>query len=101
MKYMVTTTPRPLPPPPEMFDAAMEWLEGKIDDGTLDCVYGFLEGGGFSVANVDSHKDAFELMTDYPLFGMVDWQIRPLMEFGEERETIRAKLEEAHAAMAA
>ncbi len=101
MKYMVITTPRPLPPPPEMFDAAMAWIEDKLDDGTFDCVYGYLTGGGFSVTNADSHHDAFEIMADYPMFGMVDWEIRPLLEFGgTEQETIRGKLVEAQAALA-
>lgn len=100
MKYMVSASPRPLPPPPELFDAAMEWLEEKLDDGTFDCVYGFMEGGGFSVANVDSHDEAFELMTDYPLFGLVDWEVRPLFELGDQRDRIRAKLAEAQEALA-
>ncbi len=101
MKYMVTATPGPMPPQPEALDAAMDWLEGKLKDGTFDCVYGFLEGGGFSVTNAGSHSDAFQIMADYPLYGMVSWEIRPLMEFKQEYETIRAKLVEAHAAMAA
>ena len=101
MKYMITATPGPMPPTPELMDAAMDWLQGKLDDGTFDCVYGFLEGGGFSVSNADSHSEAFHLMADYPLFGMVSWDIRPVMEFKEEYETIRGKLVEAHAAMAA
>jgi hypothetical protein len=44
MKYMVIARPGPLPPSPEQFDAAFEWLRGQLDDGTLDCLYGFLEG---------------------------------------------------------
>jgi hypothetical protein len=100
MKYLVTTTPRPMPPPPEVFDAAMQWIEDKVDDGTFDCVYGFLDGGGFSVTNTESHSEAFELMTEYPMFGFVDWEIRPLMAFGENQDRIRGKLEEAQAAIA-
>ena len=53
MKYFVSATPGPMPPTPEQLDAALDWLEGKRNDGTFDCVYGRLEGGGFSVANVD------------------------------------------------
>ena len=100
MKYMITATPGPMPPPPEVMDAAMDWLQAKLDDGTFDCVYGFLEGGGFSVVNAGSHNEAFHLMADYPLFGMVSWGIRPVMELREEYETIRGKLVEAQAAMA-
>jgi hypothetical protein len=88
-----------MPPTPEQFDTALEWLQGKVDDGTFDCVFGFLEGGGFSVANVNSHSEVLDLMTDYPLFGLATWEVRPLLEFREGTETIRAKLAEAQAAM--
>ena len=71
MKYQVTATPGPLPPSPELFDAALDWLQAKLEDGTFDCIYGFLEGGGLSVVNVDSHAALLELMAEYPLFGMV------------------------------
>ena len=100
MKYMISATPGPMPPTPEQFDEAMSWLEGKREDGTFDCVFGFLEGGGFSITNADSHRGALDLMADYPLFGLVSWEVRPVLEFKEGTETIRAKLAEAQAAMA-
>ena len=99
MKYFVSATPGPMPPAPEQLDAALDWLEGKLNDGTFDCVFGHLEGGGFSVVNVDSHSDAMELMADYPLFGLVTWEVRPLLEFREGTDTVRAKLVEAQVAM--
>jgi hypothetical protein len=99
MKYYVSPTPGPMPPTPEQFDASMSWVEGKLNDGTFDCVFGFLEGGGFSVVNANSHREVLDLMADYPLFGLVVWEVRPLLEFKEGIETIRAKLAEAQAAM--
>jgi hypothetical protein len=102
MKYFISATPAgSMPPSPEQFDAAIEWLEGKVDDGTFDCIFGFLEGGGFSVANVDSHREALELMAEYPLFGLVEWDVRPLLEFREGTDILRSKLAEAQAAMSA
>lgn len=101
MKYYVKATPGPLPPSPDQFDAAIEWLEAKRSDGTFDCIYGFLEGGGFSVTNADSHAAVLELMAEYPLFGMVTWDVEPLLEFQEGLDTVRAKLVEAQAAMGA
>jgi hypothetical protein len=97
MKYCVTARPGVMPPSPEQFDAAMEWLRIRLDDGTFDCLYGFLEGGGFSIANVASHSEVLDLMTEYPLYGLVEWDVRPLLEFGEGTDTIRAKLVEAQA----
>ena len=101
MKYFVTAKPGPMPPSPEQFDAAMDWLGTRLDDGTFDCLYGFLEGGGFSISNASSHSEALAMMTEYPLYGLVEWEVRPVLEFGEGMETIRAKLAEAQAAMSA
>lgn len=100
MKYYVSATPGPMPPTPEQFDAALGWLEDKLDSGTFDCVFGFLEGGGFSITNADSHRELLEMMADYPLFGLVTFDVRPLLEFKEGTDTIRTKLGEAQAAMA-
>ncbi len=99
MKYFIAARPGPMPPSPEQFDASIDWLDAKVQDGTFDCIFGFLEGGGFSVANVDSHREALELMAEYPLFGLVTWEVRPVLEFKEGIDTLRAKLAEAQAAM--
>jgi hypothetical protein len=99
MKYYVSATPGPMPPSPEQFDAALAWLDGKLSDGTFDCIYGFMEGGGFSITNADSHRQLLDLMADYPLYGMVTWEVRPLLNFREGNDVIRAKLVQAHAAM--
>jgi hypothetical protein len=100
MKYFVSATPGPMPPTPEQFDSAINWLDDKLNDGTFDCIFGFMEGGGFGVTNADSHRDVLDLMADYPLFGLVSWEVRPLLEFKEGVDTVRAKLADAQAAMA-
>ena len=100
MKYYVAARPGPMPPSPEQFDAAIEWLDAKVQDGTFDCIFGFMEGGGFSVLNAGSHREVLDVMAEYPLFGLVTWDVQPLLEFKEGIETLRAKLAEAQAAMA-
>jgi hypothetical protein len=100
MKYLVSAKPGPMPPTPEQWDAALEWLEGKLEDGTFDCIYGYLEGGGFSVTNANSNSEALQVMADYPLFGLVVWEVQPLLEFKEGTDLIRQKLVEAQAMMA-
>jgi len=60
-----------------------------------------MERGGFSIANADSHRELLDLMAAYPLYGMVNFEVRPLLEFREGLDTIRAKLVEAQEAMAA
>lgn len=101
MKYYVSATPGPMPPTPEQFDASIAWLEGKLDDGTFDCLFGYLGGGGFSVANAESHREVLDLMAEYPLFGLSTWEVHPLLEFHEGTEIARAKLVEAQEALAA
>lgn len=44
--------------------------------------------------------EALDLMAEYPLYGMVTWEVRPLLEFKEGIDTIRAKLVETQAVMA-
>ena len=100
MKYYVAARPGPMPPSPEHFDAAIEWLDAKLQNGTFDCIFGFMEGGGFSVLNADSHREVLDVMAEYPLFGLVTWDVQPLLEFKEGIDTVRAKLAEAQAAMA-
>lgn len=99
MKFFVKATPGPLPPSPDQFDAATEWLRGKLDDGSFDCLYGFLEGGGLAVTNADSYLDALQQMTEYPLYGLVSWEVKPVLAFGEGDDIVRGKLAEAQAAM--
>jgi hypothetical protein len=101
MKFLVTATPGPLPASPEQFDAATAWIQGKLDDGSFDCVYGYLEGGGIAVTSADSYLDALKQMTEYPLFGLVQWEVRPLLDVGEGDDLVRGKLAEAQAAMGA
>lgn len=101
MKYYVSTSPGPMPPAPEQLDAAMSWLDTKVNDGTFDCIFGFMEGGGFCVVNANSHHDVLEMMLEYPLFGLVTWSVQPLLEFKEGIQEFRTKLVEAQAAMAA
>jgi hypothetical protein len=100
MKYFISAAPGPMPPTPEHYDEAIAWLEAKLDDGTFDCLFGFLEGGGFSVANANSHGEVLNMMAEYPLFGLSNWDVRPLLEFKQGSDLIRAKLAEAQAAMA-
>ena len=48
MKY-AGSAPHPARCPQRLkqFDAAIDWLEGKkVNDGTFDCIFGYLEGGG-------------------------------------------------------
>ena len=78
MKFLVTVTPRQVAPMPpgaiaEVLSAQRDWLTQKLEDGTLDCAYGFIGGGG----------------VQSPGFPIGDNEVRPL---GDVNETIEAAI---------
>jgi len=80
MKYLVTVTPGPMPPPPEAVRAARDWLEAKVADGTFEAVYAFPQGGGVSIGENDSAEQLMDQLMDYPLSPFVDYDVQPLVE---------------------
>ena len=80
MKFMVTATPRPLPPPADLLRQAQVWLQAKLDDGSFEAVYAFPEGGGCSIGENDSHEDLMDQLMDYPLSPFVDFEVQPLVD---------------------
>ncbi len=80
MKFLVTVRPGPMPPPPELFRSAQEWIQAKLDDGTFECVYAYPEGGGCSIGDNDSAEQLMEELLDYPLSPFVEYEVRPLVD---------------------
>jgi muconolactone delta-isomerase len=80
VKFLVTATPGPMPPPVEAVRAAQEWLKTKLADGTFECVYGFPHGGGFSVGENDSAEQLMEQLMEYPLSPFVQYDVTPLVD---------------------
>jgi hypothetical protein len=80
MKYLVTVTPGPMPPPVEMVRSAQEWIQAKLDDGTFECVYAFPEGGGLSIGENSSHEELMEQLMSYPLSPFVEYEVHPLVD---------------------
>ena len=80
MKFLVTATPGPMPPPVDTVRSAQDWLQAKLDDGTFDAVYAFPEGGGCSISENESHEQLMEQLMDYPLSPYVEYEVQPLVE---------------------
>jgi hypothetical protein len=93
MKFLVTVTPSqggpPIPPGAvaEMLSAQRDWLNQNVENGTLDCAYGFVGGGGMGIANADSAEELHALIVGSPGFVIGDFEVRPL---GEVSATIEA-----------
>jgi hypothetical protein len=99
MKFLIFARPGPMPPPADLARAAQEWLHAKLDDGTFECVYGFLEGGGFSVGTAESHEQTMDLMLEYPLAPFVQYEVHPLVEVDDGFERLFAMLDRVAAQM--
>ena len=62
-------------------------MKQKLEDGTLDCAYGFIGGGGVGVANAASIEEMHALLVQSPGFPIGDNEVRPL---GDVNETVEA-----------
>jgi hypothetical protein len=83
MKFLTIVRPGPMPPPADAIRASQDWINEKLDDGTFECVYSFIEGGGFSVGTADSLEEQMDLMQDYPMAPFVQYEVHPLTEVDE------------------
>jgi muconolactone delta-isomerase len=105
MKFLVITTPRQVPMPPAMIadllTAQREYLTQKVEDGTIDCIYGFVGGGGTGIANAESHEDMHRLLVESPAFPVVDYEVRALADFDATLEAGIGALRRAASMMAA
>ncbi len=100
MKFLITVTPGPMPPTPELVKAAREWIEERRDDGTFEAVYAFPQGGGCSIGEVDSHEDLMDQLMDYPLSPFVQYDVTALVEADAAFDRFDAYIEKVSEQMA-
>ena len=62
-------------------------MNHNFENGTLDCAYGFIGGGGVGIANADSAEELHALIVGSPGFAIGDYEVRPL---GDVSATIEA-----------
>jgi hypothetical protein len=84
MKFLILGKPRSGAPAPEDREAANQAskaaLEKWLADGTLDCSYQRVGGGGVAIANADTAEELLQAMWSYPLYAQFEWQVEPLVE---------------------
>ncbi len=85
MKYLVTGLPGSNPIPLEqgagLLGAGMAWIKAKLADGSIDCHYSLLGGGGIAIVNAASHDQVLTEILAYPLYPFFTWEITPLLDF--------------------
>jgi hypothetical protein len=91
MKYLIVSKPGGQPLPPDQvvdaYKASQAYINKLLDDGTFDCVYGFFKGGGFGVANADSHDEVYKLLLNYPMYSVFIWEVKPILDINKTFET--------------
>lgn len=87
MKFLVITRQREGVPNPEnyvdLLKAAKEFINTKMADGSLDCVYQTISkipGAAIAIANAESHEQLLSDLMAYPLFTLLKWKIKPLVD---------------------
>jgi muconolactone delta-isomerase len=83
MKFLIVATRRDqMPAPPAalagMLAAQRDWLTEQVDDGRIDVVYGFPQGGGVAIADAADADELNTVLMSSPAFWINDWDIRPL-----------------------
>jgi len=86
MKFFVRSQRNVVPMPPEravgLYQGAKAWINTRVADGTIDCVYSFSDlSGGMSIGNADSPEELLDLLVDYPLWPFFGWEIKPVSDF--------------------
>jgi len=67
--------------PQAVFQAAHAWNKARLEDGSIDCVYGFTDGrGGISIVNADSHEKLLSMIRSSPMYHYIDYEIQPLCD---------------------
>ena len=86
MKYLVTALSGNTPIPPEqaveLYQAADKWIQERLAEGRLDCIYAFADSGGISIGNGNSHEEVFGTLLTYPLYPYFRWEVKPLCDWG-------------------
>jgi muconolactone delta-isomerase len=84
MKFLVTARPGTIPIKIKhgvrLFQAAKDWANERLADGTFDCHYACSDLGGISVTNADSHEAVQDLILDCPLYPYFNWEVTALCD---------------------
>ena len=62
-------------------EAAKAYVEARFEDGSIECHYIFADGGGFVIANADSHEKVLDILLGHPLYPMFVWEVKALCDW--------------------
>jgi muconolactone delta-isomerase len=85
MKFIVIASVRKqlaLPPDalPSVLSAQREWIHERVSEGTIDTIFGFVNGGGVAIVNADDGDELNMLLMSSPAYLVNEWEVRPLVD---------------------
>lgn len=96
MKFLLTVTPGPTEPPPEVFakvmPAARDFLHTETMAGRIESLFAYVEGGGVCIVNAESVEELQRRMLDYPLAMWMHYEVRPLVDIDQAFDNLTRAL---------
>lgn len=65
---------------PALLQTAREWINERLENKTLDCIYNLPAGGGVAIVNANSHEVLTEHLSTYPLQPWYQYEVHPLSD---------------------
>jgi hypothetical protein len=92
MKYLVTCRPAPTTIPPErviaMTRVAMDWIEARLADGSMETTYVFPHRGGIAIMEAGSPEELMRMLHGYPLYPVFTWEVQALCDWRQGFENV-------------
>jgi hypothetical protein len=92
VKFLVTCRPIPNPLPPErsviLLRAAMEWIEARLADGSMEATYLFPNRGGIAIMEAETRAELMELLLEYPAYPLYTWEVQLLADWRTGLENV-------------
>jgi hypothetical protein len=96
MKFLVIRRPRVgMSPGPtsQMIRAQKEVVLNAVKQGSVDCTYAFVGGGGFSVQNAASAEELNQRLMGSPMGLFYDFEVHVLTDYAQHMDSVAAAFE--------
>jgi hypothetical protein len=100
VKFLVTCCPVPAPPSPgrsvPLLRAAMQWIEARLADGSVETTYLFPNRGGIAIMEAESRAALMDLLAEYPAYSLYTWEVQILADWRTGLENVLRCFEILH-----
>jgi hypothetical protein len=97
VKFLVTCRLTQMPLSRErsvvLIRAAMDWIEARLADGSMETTYLFPNCGGVAIMHAESHDALLEMLLGYPAYPLYTWEVQVLADWRAGLENVVRFLE--------